>query len=69
VNWTRHGMRVNFKRSLRPRPFNHGASMLDASPFYLSFLDTELSRFEACDACEQEPNYRFVSRMHLALSN
>jgi hypothetical protein len=36
----RHGVRVNFKQGLRPRPFNHGVSMLDAFPYQHAFLNT-----------------------------
>jgi hypothetical protein len=29
--WIRHGVRVKFKRGERPRPFNHGTSMMDGT--------------------------------------
>jgi hypothetical protein len=50
VNWIHHGVRVKFKTGLRPRPFNHGVSMKDATQSQLDFLGTELTRFEACGA-------------------
>jgi len=65
VNWIRHGVRVKFKNGLRPRPFNHGVSMKDATQPQLDFLATELPRFEACGAWERASNPRYVSRMFL----
>jgi hypothetical protein len=50
VNWIRHGLRIDFKDGLRPRPFNHGVSMNDAKQTQLDFLSTKLLRFEACGA-------------------
>jgi hypothetical protein len=65
LNWIRHGVRVKFKRGIRPRPFNHGTSMQDATPAQLEFLDSELPRFEACGAWESSHNPRYFSRMCL----
>jgi hypothetical protein len=31
MNWIRHGVRVKFENDLRPKPFNHGVSMRDAT--------------------------------------
>jgi hypothetical protein len=39
--------------------------MLDATHAQLSFLSIELTRFEACRACERGNNSRFVARMFL----
>jgi hypothetical protein len=64
-NWIRHGVRVKFKRGERPRPFNHGTSMMDAIPTQLEFLDSDLTRFEACGAWERSHNPRYVARMFL----
>jgi hypothetical protein len=61
VNWTRQGVRVKFKRGERPRPFNHGISVQNATPAHLDFFDTELQRFEACGAWERSHNPRYVS--------
>jgi hypothetical protein len=63
--WIRHGVRVKFKRGERPRPFNHGTSMLDATPAQPEFLDLELPRFEACGVWGRSHNPRYVSRMFL----
>jgi hypothetical protein len=38
VNWIRHGVRVKFKNGMRPKPFNHGVSMKDATQPQLDFL-------------------------------
>jgi hypothetical protein len=65
VNWIRHGVRVKFKNGLRPRPFNRGVSMKDATQPQLDFLATKLLRFEACGAWERASNARYVSRMFL----
>jgi hypothetical protein len=46
VNWILDGVRVEFKNGLRPTPFNHGASMTNATQPQLDFLSTELPRFE-----------------------
>jgi hypothetical protein len=59
----RHGVRI--KHGTRPRPFNHGISMLDATPAQLEFLNLELPRFEACGAWERSDNPLYVSRMFL----
>jgi hypothetical protein len=62
LSWIRHGVRVKFKHGARPRPLNHGTSMLDATPAQLEFLDSELPRFEACgDAWERSNSPRYVS--------
>jgi hypothetical protein len=61
----RHGVRVKFKHGVRPKPFNHGISMLDATPAQLEFLNSELPRFEACGAWKRSDNPRYVSRMLL----
>jgi hypothetical protein len=50
VNWIRHGVRVKLKNGLRPKPFNHGVPMKDATQPQLDFFSTELPRFEACGA-------------------
>jgi hypothetical protein len=47
VNWIRHGVWVKFKHGLRPRPFNHGVSMIDAILAQQSFLATKLPYLEA----------------------
>jgi hypothetical protein len=65
LKWIRHGVRVKFKRGERPRPFNHGTYMMDATPTPLEFLDSELPHFEACGAWERSHNPRNVSRMCL----
>jgi hypothetical protein len=65
LSWIRHGVRVKFKHGVRPRPFNHGISMLDATPAQLEFINSELPRFEACGAWEKSDNPRYVSRMFL----
>jgi hypothetical protein len=56
---------VKFKHGVRPKPFNHDISMLDATPAQLEFLNSELPRFEACVAWERADNPRYVSRMFL----
>jgi hypothetical protein len=56
---------VKLKHGVRPKPFNHGISMLDATPARLEFLDSELPRSEACGAWERSDNPRYVSRMSL----
>jgi hypothetical protein len=38
--WIRHGVRVKFKNGLRPKPFNHGVSMKDATQPQVDFLST-----------------------------
>jgi hypothetical protein len=38
VSWIRHGVRVKFKNGLRPKPFNHGVSMKDATQPQLDFI-------------------------------
>jgi hypothetical protein len=38
VSRIRHGVRVKFKNGLRPRPFNHGVTMKDATQPQLDFL-------------------------------
>jgi hypothetical protein len=53
VNWIRHGVRVKFKNGLRPKSFNHGVSMKDATQRPLDFLSIELPRFEGCGAWER----------------
>jgi hypothetical protein len=63
LNWIHHGVRVKFKHGARPKPFNHGISMLDAIPAQLEFLNSELPRFEACGAWERAEKSRYVSRM------
>jgi hypothetical protein len=63
LSWIRYGVRVKFKQGARPRPFNYGASMPDATLAQLEFLDSELPRFEACKAWERAHNPRYVSRM------
>jgi hypothetical protein len=65
LNWIRHGVRVKFKRGIRPRPFNHDTSMLDATPAQHDDLDSEPPGFEACGAWERSHNPRYVSRMFL----
>jgi hypothetical protein len=65
VNWIRHGVRVKFKNGLRPKRFNHGVSMKDATQPQLDFLATELPPFEACGAWDRAHNTRYVSRMLL----
>jgi hypothetical protein len=65
VKWIRHGVLVKFKTGLRPKPFNHGVSMQDATQPQLDFLATEVPRFEACGAWERAHNTRYVSRMFL----
>jgi hypothetical protein len=65
LSWIRHGVRVKFKHGTRPKPFNHGIYMLDATPAQLEFLNSELPRFEACGAWERSDNPRYVSRMFL----
>jgi hypothetical protein len=55
LNWIRHGVRVNFKRGVRPRPFNHGTSMLDATPAQLEFLDSELPLLRGRSSFEYKP--------------
>jgi hypothetical protein len=50
VHWIRLGVHVKFQRGVRPRPFNYGMSMLNATPAQLEFLAIELPRFEACGA-------------------
>jgi hypothetical protein len=64
-SWIRHGVRVKFKHGVRPKPFNHGISMLDLTPAQLEFLNSELPRFGACGAWERAGNSRYVSRMFL----
>jgi hypothetical protein len=56
---------VKFKHGVRPKPFNHGVIMLDATSAQLEFLNSELPRFEACGAWERSDNPRCVSRMFL----
>jgi hypothetical protein len=63
MQWIRHVVRVKFKHGVRPRPFNHGIAMQDATPAQLKFLATKLPRFEACSAWERSHNPRYVSRM------
>jgi hypothetical protein len=53
VSWIRHGVRVKQKRSMPPKPFNHGTSMNDATQPQLNCLATELPRIEACGAWER----------------
>jgi hypothetical protein len=65
LSWIRHGVRVRFKHGTRPKPFNHGISMLDATKAQLEFLDSELPRFEACGAWERSDSPRYVSRIFL----
>jgi hypothetical protein len=65
LSWIRRGIRIKFKHGTRPRPSNHGISMLDATPSQLQFLNSELPRFEACGAWERSHNPRYVSRMFL----
>jgi hypothetical protein len=65
LSWIRHGVHVKFKHGARPKPFNHGIAMLDATPAQLEFLDTKLLRLEACGAWERSDNPRYVSRMFL----
>jgi hypothetical protein len=62
VYWIRHGVPVKIKRGLRPLPFNHVVSMLDATPSQLSLLTTELPRSKTCKACERGHTYHFVLR-------
>ena len=63
VNCIRHGVRVKLKNGLRPKPFNHGVTMKDATQPQLNFLATELPRFEACGVWERAHNARYVSRL------
>jgi hypothetical protein len=65
LSWIRHCVRVKFKQGTRPRPFNHGTSILDATQAQLEFLDSELPRFEAYGAWERAYNSCYVSRMSL----
>jgi hypothetical protein len=66
VSWICHGVRVEFKYGLRPKPFNHGVSMKDATQPQLDFIATELPRYEACGAWERAYNTRYyVSRIFL----
>jgi hypothetical protein len=65
LSWICHGVRVKFKHGARPRPFNHGTSILDVTQAQLDFLDAELPCFEACRAWERSHNPRYVSRIFL----
>jgi hypothetical protein len=67
VNKIRHGVRVKFKNGLRPKPFNHGVSMKDATQPQLYFLSTKLSRFEACGAWERAYNTCYIFRTFFVL--
>jgi hypothetical protein len=65
VNWIFHGVRVKFKNGMRPKPFNHGVSMKDATQPQMDFLATGLPRFESCGGWERAHNTRYVFRMFL----
>jgi hypothetical protein len=65
LSWIRHGVRVKIKHGVWPKPFNHGISILDATPAQLEFLSSELHRFEACGAWERSDKPRYVSMMFL----
>jgi hypothetical protein len=65
VNLMRLGVRVKFKRGVRPRPFNHGISMADTTPSQLDTFDTDLPRFGAFGQWERAHNTRYMSRMFL----
>jgi hypothetical protein len=65
LSWIRHDVCVKFKHGSRSRPFNHGTSMLDATPAQLEFLNSELPRFEAYGAWERAYNPRYVSHVLL----
>jgi hypothetical protein len=47
VSGIHHGVRVKFKNGLRPKAFNHGISVNNATQSQLDFFATELKRFEA----------------------
>jgi hypothetical protein len=65
VKSIRHGVRVKFKNGLRPKSFNHGVSMKNATQPQLDFISTKLPRFEAFGAWERAYNTRYISRMFL----
>jgi hypothetical protein len=65
VNLIGHGVRVEFKRGVRPRPFNLDMSMQDATPAQLELLSTDIPRFEACGARERAYNHCQEFRMFL----
>eukprot|EP00873_Tetraselmis_striata_P021558 jgi/Tetstr1/441822/TSEL_030038.t1 len=65
LSWIRQGVRIRFKNGQRPRPYNHGVSMRDATQAQLDFMATELPRFEAIGAWERGHCDRWVSGMFL----
>eukprot|EP00873_Tetraselmis_striata_P009649 jgi/Tetstr1/429913/TSEL_019778.t1 len=65
LSWIRQGVRICFKNGQRPRPYNHGVSMRDATQAQLDFMATELPRFEAIGAWERERCDKWVSKMFL----
>jgi hypothetical protein len=52
VSEINHGVRVKFKNGLRPKAFNLGISMNDATQSILDFLATELKRLKAIGALD-----------------
>lgn len=65
LDMIRHGVKIPFRGGRRPRPFNHGVSLRNATPAQLSFMDSELERFMACGAWEEGHSDEWVSRLFL----
>eukprot|EP00873_Tetraselmis_striata_P018054 jgi/Tetstr1/438318/TSEL_026885.t1 len=65
LSWIRQGVRIRFKNRQRPRPYNHGVSMRDATKVQLDFIWLRNHSFEAIGAWEQGRCDKWVSRMFL----
>eukprot|EP00873_Tetraselmis_striata_P027140 jgi/Tetstr1/447404/TSEL_034840.t1 len=61
----RQGIRISFKNGQRPRPYNHGVCMRDATQAQLDFMATELLQFKAIGAWERGRCDKWVSRIFL----
>ena len=64
LEWILHGVRIPFRHG-PPPAYNHGISLLDATPAQLAFVEAELARFETAGAFERGSCARWVSRLFL----
>jgi hypothetical protein len=65
LRWIREGLTIPFLNNRAAPPFNQGASLLDATPEQLTFVEAELARFVETETWERTICSTYVSRLFL----